>query len=55
MDKENRKGPSQENCQVINTVVINGISYHNVPDEIQQKIEKIAKIYGTPVKKCFST
>lgn len=46
MDKEN----SQVNGQQSKTVIINGISYPSIPDDIRRKIEEIAKNHGTPVK-----
>ena len=48
MDKEN--SPNQDNCQQSKTVIINGINYPNIPDDIRKQIEEIAKNHGTLVR-----
>ena len=49
MDKEN--SPNQINSSELNVVVINGIRYTNLSEEVRRIIEDIAKIYGQRVKK----
>ena len=49
MDKEN--SPNQINSSELKVVVINGIRYTNLSEEVRRIIEDIAKIYGQRVEK----
>ena len=49
MDKEN--SPNQINSSELKVVVINGIRYTNLSEEVRRVIEEIAKIYGKREKK----
>ena len=49
MDKEN--SPNQINSSELKVVVINGIRYTNLSEEVRRIIEEIAKIYGKREKK----
>ena len=51
MDKENENSPNQINSSELKVVVINGVRYTNLSDEVRRIIEDIAKIYGKEVKK----